>query len=233
MATAQDRIDRALRLIGQIPAGASPTAAETADGLEALNAMLASWRNDRLMAYSLDTLTVPLSAAQTTRTVGPSGNLVATRPVQIENAYIVQSNMTYAVNILNENEWAGIPDKTSTSTWPDRIWPNYTFPDITINLYPVPNASSDLKLVVRTPVTDIASAATTVSLPPGWDDAIDFNLAVRIAPEYEREAPPTVKQMALQTMAALKKINGRPIKAYTELPYLVGNYRSNILTDQP
>ncbi len=233
MATAQTIIDRALRLIGQIGAGLSPTADETADGLEALNAMIGAWRNDRLMAYAIQTQDITLSASDTSVTVGPSGDLVTTRPVAIQNAYVVIDDITYDVRILNENEFAAIPDKTAQSDWPDRIWPQMSFPDVTIYLYPIPTTTSTLRILTRVPVTEFSTAATTVSLPPGWEDALAFNLAVRIAPEYETEASPTVKEMARSTIAALKKTNSRPQKLYTELPVLVGNYVANIITDQP
>lgn len=233
MATAQTIIDRSLRLIGQIGAGLSPTADETADALEALNAMLMTWRNERLMAYAIQTQDITLSSGNTSRTVGPSGNLVTTRPVRIEDAYCVVDNMTYNVRILNESEFAAIPDKTAESDWPDRIWPQMSFPDVTIYLYPIPTTTSTLRILTRVPLTEFSTAATTVSLPPGWEDALAYNLAVRIAPEYEREALPTVVQMARDTKAAIKTINSRPQKLYTELPLLVGNYTANIITDQP
>lgn len=44
MATAQDLIARTLRLIGAIEGGEDPSAAEAADGLDALNEMLHGWR---------------------------------------------------------------------------------------------------------------------------------------------------------------------------------------------
>ncbi len=233
MATAQDIIDRSLRLIGQIGAGLSPTADETADALEALNAMLGAWRNDRLMAYAIQTQDITVSASDTNVTVGPSGDLVTTRPVAIEGAYAVVDDMTYNVRILNEQEFAAIPDKTAQSDWPDRIWPQMSFPDVTIYLYPIPTTTSTLRILTRVPVSSFASAGTTVSLPPGWEDALAYNLAVRIAPEYEREASQTVKEMARETRAALRITNSRPQKLYTELPVLVGNYIANIITDQP
>jgi hypothetical protein len=40
--------------------------------------------------------------------------------------------------------------------------------------------------------------------------------------------------MARESKANIKRVNSRSLKAYTELPALVGgHHRSNILTDQP
>ena len=59
--TAQQIINRALRLIGKLPQGQSPTAGESADGLEALNSMLLRWEASGLtMGFS------PVSAVGST-----------------------------------------------------------------------------------------------------------------------------------------------------------------------
>jgi hypothetical protein len=39
--------------------------------------------------------------------------------------------------------------------------------------------------------------------------------------------------IARETKNNIKRMNSTTIKAYTELPILVGQYRSNIITDEP
>jgi len=81
--TAQTIIDRALRLISAIASGSSPTASETADGLTALNAMIASWQLDKLNVYAYVDTSFPLTANDASYTVGPSGNFDLTpRPTK-------------------------------------------------------------------------------------------------------------------------------------------------------
>ncbi len=233
MATAQTIINRSLRLLRQIAAGVSPTADETADALVALNAMLDSWRNERLMVYSIQDETLNLVSNQRTYTIGPAGNLNTVRPVRIEAAYIVSNNQSYDVRIVNEEEYAALPSKLTTSTWPDRVYYQPSMATGTLYCYPVPSQVSALHLLTWTTFTAFATAGDTVTLPPGFEDALAFNLAIRISSEYEGQPDGCVIQLARETKDAIKNINSRALRMYTELPLLVGSYRSNIITDQP
>ena len=230
MAAVSVRIDRAVRLLGKLNLGETCTTDEYANNLISLNAMLDGWRNEKLMCYTMQDESVTLAATNNTRTVGPSGNLVTTRPVEIQSAYIIYSNVSIPVKILTDQEWADLPDKISTSTYPNRLNYKPDMPNGTLYLYPVPNASSVLHLITRTPVLAFSAVTDTVTLPPGWEDAIDTNLAIRLAPEYKTTASPEVRQMAVTSLASLKRINSRPTKTTTELGALFGRHHSNILT---
>jgi len=50
--SAGDQINGALRLIGQLAEGETPSAATSADALTALNQMLDSWSAERLSVFS-------------------------------------------------------------------------------------------------------------------------------------------------------------------------------------
>ena len=81
-------ITRALRLLSQLNSGVQPTISEQGDALSTLNAMIDSWRNDRLMCYALQEEAIPLTQGVATYTIGPTGALVTTRPVKIESARV-------------------------------------------------------------------------------------------------------------------------------------------------
>jgi hypothetical protein len=226
-------IERAMRLLGQLESGGTPSTDEYADGLTAINAMLGSWNNERLMCYAIRDETVTMVSAQTSYTIGVGGDLVTTRPVEIADAYVVVSSISYPVRIMNESEYASIPDKTATAAYPDHIYYKPSMSTGTIYVYPVPNAASSLHILTRTPLAAFAATSDTVTLPPGWEEALATNLAVKWAPEFEVAASQDVREMAREAKANIKRINSRPMRAYTELPGLVGGHRSNILTDQP
>jgi hypothetical protein len=50
--TAGDQINAALRLIGQLAEGETPSAATSQDALAAMNQMIDSWNTDRLLVYT-------------------------------------------------------------------------------------------------------------------------------------------------------------------------------------
>lgn len=222
-----------MRLLGQLAAAVSPTTDEYANGLITLNAMLGSWNNERLMCYATRDETIALSNGDTSKTIGPTGDLVTTRPVQIIAAYIVQGGISYDIRILSDTEYAGLSFKGADASWPTAIYYEALMSNGVIFLYPVPSTSSDLHVVTRTPLTAFA-AGDTVTLPPGWEDALATNLAVKFAPEFDMPmAPPAVTEMARESKANIKRANSQPIKAYTGLAGLVGDRRSNIIANTP
>lgn len=231
MATVQTYIDRALRLAGQLSAGASPTATESADALVAFNDMVEAWRLEGLMVYAMQEESLTLTSGSSSRTVGPSGNLSTTRPVEIRKAWIVDNSVSYPVRIISHEEYAAIPDKTTTGDWPTVAMIEYTMATATVTYWPVPNASRTMKLLTPVAVTEFAAVGTTVTLPPGYGRALAYNLAVELASEYETEVRPAVAQIAIQSKAAIKRRNMRPIEGYSELAGLLGGggSRGNIL----
>jgi hypothetical protein len=231
--TAQNIIDRALRLLGQLESGQSATTAETADCLTALNAMLDSWRNERLMCWSLQDEAIPLVSTNSTRSLGPSGDYVTTRPQDILGAYVVYSTSSIPVRVITAQEWDSIPLKTATATFPNRLYYEPQMPNGVAYLYPVPSASSTLHVRTKVPFTSFASAGGAVELPPGWLEALANNLAISVAPEYEVDPiNPAVIAAAKSSKAFIKLVNARPIELNTELTLLLNQRRSNIITDQ-
>lgn len=231
MATVADLIDGSLRLIHQIGSGETASADEYADGLEAVNAILATWNNEIGMCYALREESLTFTAA-VSRTLGPTGNLATTRPVEIVQAWVVDSNTSYPVRIISDEEYAAIPDKTTTGDWPELLNYKPDMPNGTVYFYPVPNASGTMKLLTRTPVSNFAATSDTISLPPGWERALRFNLAVDLASEFEADVPLKVEQIARSSKRALARMNQRPHEAHSDLPRLLGRGRSNILADR-
>lgn len=237
MATAGDIIDRALRLLGQLGSGGTATAAEAADGLEAMNAMVSDWNNDRLMCFAYQTESLTLSSGDPSYTVGTSGDLNTTRPIEIVNAYIDQSNISYPVEIMTEDYYASISDKTLAGDWPTHLLfrPTIASSLATVIVWPVPNATRTLKLTTRIQVASFASTSTTVTLPPGWEKALAYNLAVELAPEFETAAKPEVVAGATRSLGRIKQANSiaKKRELTTELGSMFSPYSSNIASDEP
>jgi hypothetical protein len=217
MATAQTIIDRSLRLIGAIASGESPTTDETADALIALNAMIDSWRNDRLMVYALTESTLTLVANDGSYTIGATGDIVATRPVKIESAFCRSGNVDFPVRVIDKARYDAIPDKTTTSDIPQFLYYDPVVTTGVIKLWPVPSAANVVHVTLWTVLSTLATAATTVTLPPGYEKALAYNLAIEVAPEYEKPISQEVMKGARDSLAALKKINSPQIVAYSEL----------------
>lgn len=217
MATAQNLIDRSLRLIGAIASGEDPTADETADALEALNGLIDSWRNERLIVWSIASVTKTLTAGDGTYTIGSGADINTTRPVRIDGAYVTNSGIDYPIEVITEAAYRSIADKTTQSDYPQFVYYDPAVASGTIYLWPVPSAANVLTLAVWAPISTLATAGTTVTLPPGYERALAANLAVEIAPEFQKTASQEVAKMARESLAAIKKSNIRPFSAKMEM----------------
>lgn len=228
MSTAQSIINRAFRLA--TGSTDTPGGSDTTTALEALNNLLGSWQNDGLVVFSRTTLTLPTVAAQASYTIGPSGDLVTTRPVSIEKAYIRESNSDYEIELIEFKEWDLIVDKTATSDLVTVAYYNPTSTNGTFYVWPIPDGVKNIYLDVKTPFSTLAAGDTLV-YPPGYERALGFALAIEIAPEYGQQVPAVIYDLAAKSKAEIMRTNSRPIKAKSGLTDLLGTSRgqSNIL----
>ena len=228
MATSQTIIDRALRLIGAIASGDSPTAQESADGLISLNNLLESWQAEKLLVYALTDTAFTMTAADASYTVGPAGNFALTpRPSAIENVYIRSSNVDYPLELVDNDRWVAIADKTVTAEVPSKAYYEPSLATGTLQLWPVPSAANSLHIVTWTPCSSLAALSTTVAFPQGWERALSYALAIEVAPEYGAAPSAAVINNAVESKAIIMRANHRPMLMYPENARLAGR-RSDI-----
>ena len=218
MATAQTLINRAMRLIGALESGESPSPDETTDVLAALNAMLDSWRNESLVVYQVADITHTLTPGDGIYTIGSAGDINQTRPNKIESAYVTQGDIDYSVQVIGKGSYDAIADKSSQGV-PHALYYDPAYPLGTINLYPVPDSAYTLTISALSPLQTLTTAGTTVALPSGYERALAYNLAIEIAPEFQLSASPEVAKIASESLAAIKRTNAasRPIISRIEV----------------
>ena len=208
--SAGDQINGALRLIGMLAEAETPSAATSADALSAMNQMIDSWNTERLSVFTTQDQVFTWPVNQATRTLGPTGNFVGNRPVLVDDATYFKdaSNGTsYGIKIINEQQYNGIAVKNTTSTYPQVLYVNMGYPDITLTVYPVPTSPLEWHIVSVEELTQPAVLATTLSFPPGYLRAFRFNLATEIAAEFGVEPSPQVSRIAMTSKRNIKRIN--------------------------
>ena len=84
--TAGDQITRALRLLGVLAEGETPSAAMSQDALTALNQMIDSWNTERLSVFNTIDQMFTWPAGEIQRHLGPTGDFVGLRPVLLDDA---------------------------------------------------------------------------------------------------------------------------------------------------
>lgn len=220
MTTALDLINRGLRLIGAKDPEEEATATEAADGLISLNSMLDSWAIDRLFVYRLAETTYNWPAAQVSATVGSGGNINITRPVRVEDSYIISNSVSYVVaNIANKQAYDAIPLKTLSVNYPMWMWYDPAYPLATLYLNPVPASTLEFHFVYWASLQSFAALTDVVSLPPGYERAIAFNLAMEMAPEYGLPVPQSVAAIAASSAGKVKRNNAPVPLSMLEVAY--------------
>jgi hypothetical protein len=208
--TAGDQINAALRLIGQLAEGETPSAATSQDALAAMNQMIDSWNTDRLLVYTTETQEFLWPPGFEERTLGPSGDFVGNRPVFIDDATYFKdpgTDVSYGIKLINQQQYNGIALKDVTSTYPQVMYVNNEFPNIRMRVYPVPTIALTFYFVSIQELTKPASLSTVLSFPPGYLRAFKYNLALEIANEFGVEPMPQVQRIAMDSRRKIKRVN--------------------------
>ena len=208
--TAGDQINRALRLLGVLAEGETPSAAVSQDALVALNQMIDSWNTERLSVFSTQDQTFFWPTSTVSRTLGPTGDFVGNRPILIDDATYFRdpsTNVSFGIKIINQQQYDGIAVKTVTSTYPQVLWINMTYPNIEMYIYPVPTRLLEWHFISVQELTQPATLATQFALPPGYLRAFVYNLAMELAPEFGVEPSPQVQRIAMTSKRNIKRIN--------------------------
>lgn len=208
--TARDIIKSALRQIGQYAVGETPTDQEAFDGLTCLNDMVDAWNSERLFIFTNNRVSFTLPSGQQTRTLGPSGQWNMARPAKIDEMSVVVNNIEYPVDYFTEEaEWQAIWLKNVTSSWPSKCWDDSGFPLRTLSFWPIPN-TGDVTVVFYpwVPLSSFASLNTNNTFPPGYAEAIKYNLALRLAVEFPGQViPDALPMLAAEAKGRIKSAN--------------------------
>ena len=208
--TAGDQINGALRLIGQLAEGETPSAATSQDALTAMNQMLDSWSSERLSVFSTQDQVFTWPTSTASRTLGPTGDFVGNRPVLLDDSTYFRdpsNNISFGIKIINQQQYNGIAVKTVTSTYPQVLWINMDMPNVSMYIYPVPTKDLQWHFVSVTELSEPATLATDLVIPPGYLRAFRFNLGCEIAAEFGVEPSPQVQRIAMSSKRNIKRIN--------------------------
>ena len=213
--TAHDLVRGSMRLIGAVDPGEELTASEAADGLEMLNELLESWSNERLAVYMTLQENFALVSGTASYTIGSGATFNTTRPLDILSAFIRDDGYDYPLRILNRKEYDEITYKAA-SFQPEALYYQPSVANGIIYLHGVPaktySVTNGLYIDSQKQLQSFSGLTTAIVLPPGYKRAIRYNLALELAPEYNRNVPDAVLAIARESKAAVKRLNSRTPK---------------------
>ena len=215
MATVRDVVQSSLEEIGAYAPGETVTDADAERALDQLNKMLDLWSNESLACYAILEQTVTLTIGVASYTIGSGGAINLTRPLRILEgpgaAYIKDTNNNrYAVDVVPRDVWNQIGLLTATSNIPHTLFYDPQFPLGVINIFPVPLSAFGLYWDSYQQLARLATLDTAISFPPGYETAIQDNLAVRCGPFFKNAVVSTdAEQLAIQAKRSIKPANRR------------------------
>lgn len=212
--TALDLIKSSLRLINVLASGETPTNDEAQDSLMVLNQMVDAWGAERLMVFTINIAEYSLVPGQQTYTLGVGGNFNAPRPAKIDQitvVYLANPNqpLERPLQYLTDQQWAAIPVKNIPTTLPLQVYDDGAFPLRSLSYWGIPTQVVNTRIYSWTALTQFASLTNNLTFPPGYFEALRYNLALRLLPEFNiTDAPsPNLVGLALEAKARVKSIN--------------------------
>jgi hypothetical protein len=239
--SAADILTGAMRAIGALGQGDTPTGQEEQDGWAVLNQLVDSWQTFVLTFLVQKREVFALVAGTSTYTIGPGGVFDTTRPLKIDGAGLIYQTANPTIEIplaiITDDQYEALLVKGLISTLPTQLYYNATAPLGTVFLWPTPSAVNQLALYSGQLFEQFNGFTTQYDLPPAYARALRWNLAKELAPEYGRLETgfyPIIEKNAADTLALVKAANVKPsdLSIDPALAPIVPGGSYNILTDQ-
>ena len=219
--TVGDLIRSAMRKIGVLAAGEPLDANEGDDAKIVFSQMVDSWALESLLIPVVSVVKKQLLAGQGEYTIGiypeitiPDNHIETARPEKILAAFIRDAYDTdYPQELIDVKTYSRISRKTNSSR-PSRIYIRKGWPLNTILFESLPYADETLHLEVIQPLSGYLSTASltdVVNLPPGYEQALIYNLAMVLADEWGKDISNSVATIAVVGKKNIKRSNFRKI----------------------
>ena len=210
---ANDLINMALRAAGLLGTGQTAPAEMSNQALTSLNMLIEQWAAKRWLSFRTTNLTLTSTGASS-YTVGPGGDFnISARPQSVEAAFFSQNMGTpqqidTPIEVLRAREdYNAIALKGVTSVSRSVFYDN-AMPLGTAYFWPIPTSSRySMTLTVKAPLTTVSNILADMGLPPEFDEALVYNLAVRLRTLYQMAADPAIVMLAKASLGTIRAAN--------------------------
>jgi hypothetical protein len=195
--------------------GRTPSTDQINDAIPTLNRMIGLWNIDRLIIFGAAIDAYTLVPGQKIYQIGPGAADFpnAVRPTKISRANIIYNTVSPVVRepvrLLSDTEWAEVQLQDIPGTIPWALYLDDGVPFSTFYLYGQALAAYQLELYTWKQMSTFAAATDQAILPSGYEEAIVWNLAIRIAAMFPTQQKIIAKadEFARQALAAIERIN--------------------------
>lgn len=220
--TAATLIEDARRKLG-IHADEEPLQAhELSTGLRTLNRMLKGWQADNVAISYLTEGTLTLVDGQASYSFGSGGDFT-TVPFEITQIRIRRNSIDLEMVEMGREEYFALPNKTSKG-YPTQWYYDRQRQGGTLYVWQAPDSvSSTLRFTYRRIVNDMDATTNDLDLPQEWYDAVVYNLAVKMMPEYGGAGTPEGQLVIADAQRSYDMVKGFDIgtgnSSISILPY--------------
>jgi hypothetical protein len=184
--TRDELITAALRKLGVLASGGTPTTAQINDAEEALNAIIKACHADGMPLWATASTLFTVTSGTSVYSAGPGQTVPITvgPPLKITQAWLTDANDVRRPLSISPRYDFHLYDPETTGTPHTLFYAPY--PTLgNINLYPTPDNSTDVITISYTrPFEDMDAAGNDFDFPAYWMMALIYLLAWALAPEY-------------------------------------------------
>lgn len=207
---------------------------QTEEARQTYNSMVDGWRADGATISHIAREIFDINPAQADYSIGPNGDWDTEWPDRIERAGILVTQNgnpvpEYPMHVLTIDEYQLWTLKTQETNWPWCLWYERSGPPLgTVHLLYVPTDGNQVALYLEQFLLPIdATGDTTIEFPPGYQEAIESNLAVRLAARTPgAQLAPGMEEIARTSFMRIKNANNRPLARVSDFQH--GSYRSSV-----
>lgn len=200
-------IAAALRVVGGIAQGETPSTDQYTEGAIALNYLIKAWQADGMPLWAIKEYSLTMVSGTRTYRFGEGQTIATPYPLKIISALRRHTSTTtdVPINLITRDQYERISNKTITGL-PLMLFYDKQRVYGDVYLYPVPDttAASDwtCRITYQRPYEDFDASSNEPDFPSEWFDALKFGLAERLMYEY---GVPSTDKGAITAMAMKTK----------------------------
>jgi hypothetical protein len=212
--TARDILTLAFKEAGVLGVGQTLLAEDVNDGFTYLRRMMQQWQKKRWLIPGLTTVSA-LGNDLKSNTIGPGGHWdYPIRPDKIQSAYMVQQNtgqtpVSIPLRLIFAKEDYDRITLKDLNTYPGAVFYDNLWTGGVGNVYvwPIPSATYRIYLTIKTDLGWPGDIDSDFDLPLEYEEAIHYNLALRLCSGYQLQPQDETKRLARASLNTIKVSN--------------------------
>lgn len=187
--TRDEIIKGALRILGVLSSGGTPSAAQVTDGSEALNQLMKAWASEGLPIWLIKKQDITLVAGTNSYAIGLGQTVNVAKPLRVYQALLHNTVDNIDIPILgkSQEEYQRLSQKDSSGQ-PVHYYYESLRDVGNLYVYPTPDATTAstkvVQIIYQSPFADLDSSTDEPDIPQEGIRALKWNLAAELSFEY-------------------------------------------------